>query len=61
MWQRTSQAHIEDEIMKRRWRWIGHTIRRPHDSITRQVLKTEEGQAKKHLLDRFGGGHEENR
>ena len=29
LWQRTSQRPIMDDIKQRKWRWIGHTLRRP--------------------------------
>ena len=39
LWERTHQLPIEDEICKRRWGWIGHTLRKPPDTITRQALR----------------------
>lgn len=38
LWQRTGQEPITDTIQSRKWRWIGHTIRREQTSITRQAL-----------------------
>ena len=38
LWERTSQPPMEKEILKRRWRWIGHTLRKPNTSTTRQAL-----------------------
>jgi hypothetical protein len=38
LWQRSKQLPAEGEIRKRRWRWIGHTLRKPASSITRQAL-----------------------
>ena len=38
--QRTCQIPVEQEIRQKRWRWIGHTLRKPVDSITRQALTT---------------------
>ena len=35
---RTQQSPVADEIGKRRWRWIGHTLRKPSTSITKKVL-----------------------
>src|ERR1700729_2445791 len=29
---------MEQQIMNRKWRWIGHTLRKPDSSITRQAL-----------------------
>ena len=36
--QRTNQAPIETEMMQRWWKWIGHTLHKPHNNITRQAL-----------------------
>ena len=38
LWDRTHQAQIEIEILKRRWGWLGHTLRKPITNITRQAL-----------------------
>ena len=38
LWQRTIQLPAEEEIKKRRWRWIGHTLRKPPNNIIRQAL-----------------------
>ena len=38
LWQRTNQLPAEEEIKKRRWRWIGHTLRKPPNNIIRQAL-----------------------
>ena len=38
LWQRTGQLEADKEIKRRRWRWIGHTLRKPPTSITRQAL-----------------------
>ena len=34
----TGQSSTEEEIRKRRWGWLGHTLRKPTNSITRQAL-----------------------
>ena len=39
LWERTRQRLAEEEIRKRRWGWIGHTLRKSPTSITRQALK----------------------
>ena len=39
LWQRTNQRPAEEEIIKRRWRWIGHTLRKPASNVTKQSLK----------------------
>ena len=35
LWERTRQVQIETEILKRRWGWLGHTLRKPNNNITR--------------------------
>ncbi|RUS81469.1 hypothetical protein EGW08_010767 [Elysia chlorotica] len=39
LWERTRQAPIEQEIKKRNWGWIGHTLRKPSSNTTRQSLE----------------------
>ncbi|VDP08451.1 unnamed protein product [Schistosoma margrebowiei] len=38
MGERTNQLPAEEEIRKRRWKWIGHTLRKSSNCITRQAL-----------------------
>ncbi|VDP76777.1 unnamed protein product [Schistosoma mattheei] len=38
LWDRTNQLPAEKEIRKRRWKWIGHTLRKSSNCITRQAL-----------------------
>ena len=38
LWRRTSQRPMEEDIKMRKWKWIGHTLRKPKESITRQAL-----------------------
>ncbi|VDP22393.1 unnamed protein product [Schistosoma margrebowiei] len=38
LWERTNQFPAEEEIRKRRWKWIGHTLRKSPNCITRQAL-----------------------
>lgn len=38
LWQRTQQRPIAEEIVRRRWGWLGHTLRKPSNNITRQSL-----------------------
>ena len=38
LWERTNQLPAEEEIRKRRWKWIGHTLRKSPMCITRQSL-----------------------
>ncbi|KAK3764917.1 hypothetical protein RRG08_025437 [Elysia crispata] len=39
LWSRAGQRPIREEITQRRWRWLGHTLRKPRNSITRQSLQ----------------------
>ncbi|VDP60120.1 unnamed protein product [Schistosoma curassoni] len=36
--ERTNQLPAEEEIRKRRWKWVGHTLRKSSNCITRQAL-----------------------
>ncbi|VDP18162.1 unnamed protein product, partial [Schistosoma margrebowiei] len=48
LWERTNQLSAEEEIRKRRWKCIGHTLRKSSNCITRQALTwTLEGERKK--------------
>ena len=38
LWQRTEQLPVDEEIKRRKWKWIGHTLRKAPTSITRQAL-----------------------
>ena len=39
LWRRTGEEDVEREIAGRKWRWIGHTLRKPPDNITKQSLR----------------------
>jgi hypothetical protein len=28
LWQKTNQPPVEEELKRRKWRWIGHTLRK---------------------------------
>ncbi|KAL8622673.1 hypothetical protein ACOMHN_009307 [Nucella lapillus] len=38
LWTRTKQTPIGEDISKRKWGWIGHTMRKPPSNVTRQAL-----------------------
>ena len=38
LWRRAKQQPLDVQIKQRKWRWIGHTLRKPPSSITRQAL-----------------------
>ena len=39
LWDRTNQEPITQIICRRKWRWIGHCLRRPLNDITRKALE----------------------
>ena len=39
LWERTQQIHIEEGIMRRKWKWIRHTLPKPENNITRCALE----------------------
>ncbi|VDP16562.1 unnamed protein product [Schistosoma margrebowiei] len=45
IWERTNQIAVEEEIRKKRWKWIGHTLKKVPSRVTRQALtRNPEGQ-----------------
>ncbi|XP_065355315.1 uncharacterized protein LOC135949779 [Calliphora vicina] len=36
LWEWTRQSSIRSEIKRRKWPWLGHTLRKPQDDVTRQ-------------------------
>ena len=38
VWTQTKQKLIEEGVGERRWRWLGHTLRKPGDNISRKAL-----------------------
>ena len=39
LWGRTHQSRIEESIKRRKWKWIGHTLRKPENNITHSALE----------------------
>ena len=39
LWKRTKQPGIDLQIKKRKWGWLGHTLRKSSDDIARQALE----------------------
>ena len=39
LWGKTKQFPVEQDIKKIKWRWIGHTLRKPTNSINRRALQ----------------------
>ena len=38
LWRKGRQETVEKQILRRKWGWIGHTLRKPATSTTRQAL-----------------------
>lgn len=38
LWRRTGQREVRYEILERKWKWIGHILRRDQTNIARQAL-----------------------
>ena len=38
LWERAAQEPVAKQILRRKWGWIGHTLRKPAASTTRQAL-----------------------
>ncbi|VDO92742.1 unnamed protein product [Schistosoma curassoni] len=49
LWERTNQLPAEEEIRKRRWKWIGYRLRKSSNRIMRQSL-TWNGEGKRKRL-----------
>jgi len=39
LWKKTNEEPVLDQLRRRKWNWIGHTLRRSDDSIAKQVLQ----------------------
>ena len=38
VWERAQHVPVDKEIGRRRWKWIGHTLRKPESNIARKAL-----------------------
>ena len=38
LWERARQDPVAKQILKRKWGWVGHTLRKPATSTTRQAM-----------------------
>ena len=48
LWKKTGQEKMSDEIKKKKFRWLGHTLRKDKDDITKYSLKwNPQGQRKR--------------
>ena len=39
LWRNTGQVEVNLEIRERKWRWLGHTLRKPNDAIEKKALE----------------------
>ncbi|VDP30749.1 unnamed protein product [Schistosoma margrebowiei] len=66
LWERTNQITEEEEIRKKHWKWIGHTLRKEINCITRQALtwnsqgQDENRKTEEHNTPGNGDRHEKN-
>ena len=52
LWEKTKQLPIGIQIKQRKWKWIGHTLRKDNANITRAALRwTPQGKRKEGDLD----------
>ena len=54
LWARAQQTPVEEDIRRRRWRWLGHMLRKPPSSIGRQALNWNPQGQRKRGLDTHG-------
>jgi len=38
LWRRTREIEMSTQIRRRKWNWIGHTLRKGHEAIARKAL-----------------------
>ena len=38
LWERTKQQPVGEDILQKRWRWVGHILRKPTSSTTSRAL-----------------------
>lgn len=38
LWKQTKEEHIDIQIKRRKWKWIGHTLRKEQNAVERQAL-----------------------
>lgn len=48
LWERTKQTNVSTTVKEKKWKWIGHTLRKDQSSIARQALEYQpEGKRKR--------------
>ena len=55
LWERAGQEPVAKQILRRKWGWIGHTLRKPASSTTRQALTWNRGRGREAGLATVGG------
>ncbi|VDP54312.1 unnamed protein product [Schistosoma curassoni] len=66
LWERTNQIPVEEEIRKKRWKWIGHTLRKALELRHKAGLRMESSRpkekrnTKEHITPGNGNKHEKN-
>ena len=54
-WEGIAQELMENQILKRKWRWIGHTLGKPAKNITGQApARKEKRSPQKYVEKRYG-------
>jgi len=38
LWRKTGEIEMSTQIRRRKWNWIGHTLRKGHEAIERDAL-----------------------
>jgi hypothetical protein len=38
LWRRAEEIEMSTQIKRRKWNWIGHTLRKGHEAIEREAL-----------------------
>jgi hypothetical protein len=57
LWEQTGQKPLENHIKKRKWSWIGHTLRKPSGITGKDALDwNPQGKRKREDLETHGGG-----
>jgi len=38
LWRRTEETEMSTQIKRRKWNWVGHTLRKGNEAIAREAL-----------------------
>ena len=66
MWKKTGEEPMQEQLRRRKWKWLGHTLRRSDDSVAKQPLQwTPQGhrgrERPRNTWERFGEGNVDGR